>query len=688
MAPRRPLAWTRRVHRCAGGVLIGAALLAPSLRAQSAQSAGESEVTVTGSRPLLGHSRAAPSVASTVVEGPALQAAGSSSADVLMRVPGVQVSRSGSEADLATASIRGADSSQTPVYLAGIRLNDDISGTADLSTIPLWMIQRVEVFRGNAPQVADRLGLGGAVFFWPRMPSRPRSGALVEVGSYGQRAVGVAQEYGDGRAAALVSLRGFAAENDFTYRNDFGQRFSLREESQRRENADFDGRDAWAVARYRLGKRAHINAVINAFDREQGITGLAVIPAERARSHTARLLGGLSARTACAAQEEDCLLELSSSALAARSILRDPAAELWTAGGGELDNRGRRFQQRTALSTRLAEWMRLRVATEQAVETLHIETTGDERTSARRLSTRPSVAVALPLTSRLSLHTLAAVECHGTDATVTGLGARSTSHSGVCGTLEPVARTGAVLEVGPGFQLLGNIGRYVRTPTLGELYGTSSVVQGNASLGSEHGVSSDLGLRTQQALDAAKQVSVALDAFAFARWSSDLIRYQRVSTAALAPFNVSSARVLGVEAALAFDWRGHLRGYSAVTALDPRETTADPVRDPTQNDILPLTSRLVTSSEIELYLQPRTGAIERAGLSVTHQHRAARFEDPAGLTVLPAQDTFDVSLGCQFGEGHFSTRAAVRNVFDEHNLDLLGLPLPGRTFHLALEAWL
>lgn len=643
---------------------------------------------MTGTRPLLGHSRAAPSVASTVIEGSALQVAGSSSVDVLMRVPGVQVSRSGSEADLATASIRGADSSQTPVYLAGIRLNDDVSGTADLSTIPLWMIQRVEVFRGNAPQAADRLGLGGAVFFWPRLPSRPRSGATVEVGSYGQRAASVAQEYGDGRAAALVSLRGFAADNDFSYRNDFGQRFSLREQTQRRKNADFDARDAWAIARYRLGKRAQLSTVLNAFDREQGVTGLAVIPAERARSHTARLLAGLSARTACASREEHCLLELSSSALAARSILRDPAAELWSGGGDELDNRGRRFQQRAALSTQPTQWLRLRAATEQAVETLHIETTRDGQTRARRLSTRPSLALELPLTSLLSLHTLSALECHGTDASVVGFGGRSTSHSGVCGILEPVARAGAVLQVTPGVEILGNVGRYVRVPTLGELYGTSSVVQGNASLGSEHGVSSDLGLRTQQALDAAKQVSVALDAFAFARWSSDLIRYQRVSTAALAPFNVSSARVLGVEAALAFDWRGHLRGYSAVTALDPRETTEDPVRDPTQNDILPLTSRLVTSSELELYVQPASAAIERAGLSVAHQHRAARFEDPAGLTVLPAQDTFDVSLGCQFDEGHFSARAAVRNVFDERNLDLLGLPLPGRTFHLALEAWL
>src|SRR5512142_3216843 len=82
------------------------------------------------------------SAASTVLRRGDLDAPGASAAAALSRVPGVQVQQTGSSSDLATASLRGTTSAQTPVYLAGIRLNDDLSGTADLSTVPVWMLDR------------------------------------------------------------------------------------------------------------------------------------------------------------------------------------------------------------------------------------------------------------------------------------------------------------------------------------------------------------------------------------------------------------------------------------------------------------------------------------------------------------------------------------------------------------------
>src|SRR5512142_2823709 len=110
------------------------------------------------------------SAASTVLRREDLDSPGITAAAALTRVPGVQVQQTGSSSDLATASIRGTTSAQTPVYLAGIRLNDDLSGTADLSTVPVWMLDRVEIYRGNAPANAELLGIGGAVLFEPRYP--------------------------------------------------------------------------------------------------------------------------------------------------------------------------------------------------------------------------------------------------------------------------------------------------------------------------------------------------------------------------------------------------------------------------------------------------------------------------------------------------------------------------------------
>src|SRR5690606_12802419 len=163
-------------------------------------------VTVSGRRALLRHSSQVSTGASTVLEGNELASAGETAADVLRQVPGVQLNRIGGTTDTATASIRGADAKQVPVYLAGVRLNDEVNGAADLSTIPLWMMQRVELFRGNAPAFQTDLGLGGAVYFEPLSPNphvEPRLGLELHLGSFGRRGGSLSAQVGNTRTNAL-----------------------------------------------------------------------------------------------------------------------------------------------------------------------------------------------------------------------------------------------------------------------------------------------------------------------------------------------------------------------------------------------------------------------------------------------------------------------------------------------------
>src|SRR4029079_11321349 len=129
-------------------------------------------------------------VASYVVRGADLKRPGASAVDVIAASPGVEAARSGAGSDLATVSIRGAPSAELPVYLAGIRLNDDVTGAADLSTVPLFALDRIEVYRGNAPAEADRLGIGGALFFEPRLPRSTHAGATFGAGSFGELSFG------------------------------------------------------------------------------------------------------------------------------------------------------------------------------------------------------------------------------------------------------------------------------------------------------------------------------------------------------------------------------------------------------------------------------------------------------------------------------------------------------------------
>ena len=263
-----------------GGCAFFTALcLAASAHADGTPAGDETTVTVRGAPSSYG--RRDETALSTTVAGEELRRPGASAAEVLARVPGVEVTRTGSSSDLSTAAIRGATSAETPVYLAGVRLNDDLTGTADLSTVPLYMIDCVEVYRGNAPLDADRLGIGGAIFFDPRLPSRSELDAGVSFGSFAQRSLYVSGATSGGPVRALVSIRREAAKNDFTYELDDGSK-------RRRTNADFGATDAWALARYELGKGARVTTLLHAYDREQGSPGLAVIENEEARTHARR----------------------------------------------------------------------------------------------------------------------------------------------------------------------------------------------------------------------------------------------------------------------------------------------------------------------------------------------------------------------------------------------------------------
>src|SRR5262249_17886142 len=100
-----------------------------------------------------------PSVAGSVIREDRLRGPGLEAGAVLRTQPGVAVRETGGYGAPSTASIRGATGAQTPIYLAGVRLNDDVGGTADLSLVPLWLLKQLEIYRSNAPLAGDQLGI-------------------------------------------------------------------------------------------------------------------------------------------------------------------------------------------------------------------------------------------------------------------------------------------------------------------------------------------------------------------------------------------------------------------------------------------------------------------------------------------------------------------------------------------------
>lgn len=173
--------------------------------------------------------------------------------------------------------------------------------------------------------------------------------------------------------------------------------------------------------------------------------------------------------------------------------------------------------------------------------------------------------------------------------------------------------------------------------------------------------------------------------FGFSRFASNLIAFRRSSFGAARPFNVGSARLLGLEVAAGASVWSTVRAELALSTLDPRNTTEG--RGP-GNDILPFQSRLVVAPLLEFYREGlRRFAIDRLSLGARFLYRSSRVADPAGLVVLPEQRSLDLELSVLLWQKRIAGRFRVANALDTKNLDAVGLPLQGRSFHGSLEVW-
>ncbi|MCG5380435.1 TonB-dependent vitamin B12 receptor BtuB [Providencia rettgeri] len=84
--------------------------------------------------------------------------------DVLRRLPGVDIAQNGGMGQQSSLFIRGTESRHVLVLIDGVRLNQaGISGSSDMSQIPISLVQRIEYIRGARSAVYGSDAVGGVV---------------------------------------------------------------------------------------------------------------------------------------------------------------------------------------------------------------------------------------------------------------------------------------------------------------------------------------------------------------------------------------------------------------------------------------------------------------------------------------------------------------------------------------------
>ena len=89
-------------------------------------------------------------------------------ADLLKRLPGIEIARNGGAGNTTSVFIRGAETRFTAVYIDGVRVDSQSTGGATWESIPLSQIDRIEVLRGPAAAVYGSDAIGGVIQLFTR----------------------------------------------------------------------------------------------------------------------------------------------------------------------------------------------------------------------------------------------------------------------------------------------------------------------------------------------------------------------------------------------------------------------------------------------------------------------------------------------------------------------------------------
>ena len=149
-------------------------------------------------------------------------------ADLLSGATPIAIKQYG-PAGIGTSSIRGGNAAQTSVQWQGFPINNAMLGQADLSLIPLALVDGVSLQYGNGSALWGSGAVGGIISLNSRPVFRPMLAleAGLGAGRFGQGQASLRLDHGTKAMHTRVRLVHQEAHNDFTYRDIFGESQTL-----------------------------------------------------------------------------------------------------------------------------------------------------------------------------------------------------------------------------------------------------------------------------------------------------------------------------------------------------------------------------------------------------------------------------------------------------------------------------
>jgi vitamin B12 transporter len=487
-------------------------------------------------------------------------------ASVLDGVPGAVVRRLGGLGDFSAVSIRGSGFRQVQVFLDGVPLNPDGAEAINLAELPLSLLDRVEVYRSNAPPEFGASPLGGVVNLVTRGQEKSHAASLA-LGQHGTGRAALSAHaqstLGGLKTFTLMSAEAFKTEGGFDYFSDNGTIYNVEDDKRltrvNNDKGQFNGLGRWQIE----GDHFRWSVLDSVLIREEGVPGLGTHPAENTR---------LASRRNLASSE----LKWTGSDLHllgrfwrhdSQEILDDRASET---GVGQAWNKdsvaytGGSFHGVWVASGWVAPSLtvvarREVFRREELFDLLLQDALGRDAQKVVAAANLWLFNDQLTLSPVVQWDRLDSRRIHDARQSQTGF---AQDFEDVLSEINPRVGVLWTPPVAPGLAIKANVGSYLRPPSLMELFGNQGSIHGNTELVAEEGVQWDFGASYRHRLH---QGSLQVDLSYFENQSDNKIVLIQNSQRTSVPLNFGRAQIRGVELGLSLQAFDLLESQSSVT---------------------------------------------------------------------------------------------------------------------------
>jgi len=596
--------------------------------------------------------------------------------ELLSESAGVEVRRYGGLGSFSTVSIRGSESDQVLVMIDGVALNPAFGGAIDLSTIPVSDIERIEIFRGNAPVKYSGSAIGGVINIVTRENEKKhKADAAASFGSFGtfSSRFSVRTPW-DGHSLAVNFMRE-SSNGGFSYTDDNGTPSNPNDDERvKRENNDFTSDNLDLKFTSSAGRNRTFSFSGQSFMKNQGVPGLGNLQSKTARLKTARniFLADFEDR---GVSLKNITSRLQLSDVLYRTDFFDPEGIIYHE---RQDNRNTTrvhsfrssfewFPGRGHLVTVSSGYSR---ETYKPYDALKATQTG-------KSSSRKNLALAAE--DRISLldGRLLLIPSYRLDKITSRFAGDNPFDFSPLAPQQSSSEkltafyTGARLKVTSNLTVKANLGRYYRAPSFFELFGDRSTVIGNTALEPEKGRNRDFGVT----LDLSETIGRPgiFEVSLFRNITDNAISLVRNSPATARPVNIGRAINRGVETSLSVDPTPRWNIASNFTFQNAKDDSLVPFY---RGNYLPGRHVRMFDFKIENHT-----ALWKVYYSLSRSGK--KFLDSANLYPISKSDMHNLGVSYLFGKT--TVTAEGKNLTDNQISDIMGFPLPGRSFFITVH---